>query len=171
MQFLCLSHCDALLTGVNDKHGGGLAFHVGDTAHEFLELFNLKLQLRDLFFRKQVERAVLFHRFELLQTLNALLDGFEVCQHAAKPTGVDIGHTAAGSLLTDGILRLLLRADEKDFLPVRCELAHKHIGLFQLAHGFLQINDIDAVALGEDILRHFGVPPTGLMAEVDTRFQ
>ena len=107
----------------------------------------------------------------LLDVMLPKMDGFEVCQHAAKPTGVDIGHTAAGSLLTDGILRLLLRADEKDFLPVRCELAHKHIGLFQLAHGFLQINDIDAVALGEDILRHFGVPPTGLMAEVDTRFQ
>jgi len=35
----------------------------------------------------------------------------------------------------------------------------------------LQVNDVDAVPRRENELRHFGIPSSGLMAEVDSRFQ
>ena len=42
------------------------------------------------------------------------------------------------------------------------------LGLIKLLHGLLQVDDIDAVALGEDELCHLGVPTAGLVTEVHT---
>ena len=80
-------------------------------------------------------------------------------------------HAAAGSLVTDGILSLLLGADEQDLAALSSGVAHEVVSLIQLLHGLLQVDDVDAVALGEDVLSHLGVPTTGLVTEVDTCFE
>ena len=75
------------------------------------------------------------------------------------------------SLFLDRVLRLLLGADEKDGLAVGRQLADEVVSLFELLDGLLQVDDVDAVALGVDVGGHFGVPAAGLVAEVDAGFQ
>ena len=73
--------------------------------------------------------------------------------------------------LADSLLCLLLGADEQQGLAVLRQLTDEVISLFQLADGLLQVNDIDAVALGVDVGSHLGVPAAGLVTEVDARLQ
>ena len=80
-------------------------------------------------------------------------------------------HAAAQSLVTDGLLSLLLGADEQDVAALSCNFLHVVVSLVQLLHGLLQIDDVDAVTLGEDVLRHFGVPSSGLVTEMDACFK
>ena len=167
MQLLSLGDGNFFLARVYDEHGGRHLLHPRNTAHELIQLLNLKLEFCDLFLRQQIKRAICLHGAQLLEALNTALDGLEVGQHTAEPTGVDIWHLAAGRLLTDGILCLLLGADKEHLVAVGSELADKVIGLFELADRLLKVDDVDTVALCEDVTGHFGVPPAGLMAEVD----
>ena len=77
-------------------------------------------------------------------------------------------HAATQSLVTDGLLSLLLGADEQDVAALSCNFLHVVVSLVQLLHGLLQVNDIDTIALGEDVLSHLGVPAAGLVTEVHT---
>ena len=43
-------------------------------------------------------------------------------------------------------------------------------GFVQHDGGLLQIDDVDAITLSEDILLHAGIPAAGLMPEVGTGF-
>ena len=120
---------------------------------------------------QHVEGAVGLHGLELVQTVDTGAHGLEVGHHAAQPTGVDVVLTAAGSLVLDGFLSLLLGAHEQQGLAVLRQLTDEVVSLLQLLHGLLQVDDIDAVALRVDIGSHLGVPATGLMTEVDACFQ
>ena len=80
-------------------------------------------------------------------------------------------HAAALGLLPHEISGLLLRADKEHSAPGAHRLAHGLASGFDLADRLLQVNDVDAVALGEDIGPHFGVPTPGLVPEVGSRFQ
>ena len=97
--------------------------------------------------------------------------GLEVGEHTAQPAGVDIVHTDALGLFLDGIGGLLFGADEKEGAVVLGQGADEVIGLFQLLHGLLEIDDVDAVALAVNVLGHLGVPAAGLVSEVDAGFQ
>ncbi len=44
-------------------------------------------------------------------------------------------------------------------------------GLLEHLQGLLQVDDVNAVALAEDVLLHLGVPALGLMPEVNSRFE
>ena len=61
---------------------------------------------------------------------------------------------------------LLLGAHEQQALAVLRQLTDEVVSLLQLLHGLLQVDDIDPIALSEDVGSHLGVPPTGLVAEV-----
>ena len=106
-----------------------------------------------------------------VQTVHAAAHGLEVGEHAAQPAGVHIVHAHAGGLLLDGLLGLLLGAHEEDGLALLAQLTDEVIGLLQLLHGLLQVDDIDPVALGVDVGRHLGIPTTGLVAEVHAGLQ
>ena len=69
----------------------------------------------------------------------------------------------------DRLLRLLLGAHEQDVLAGEHTLAHGLVRFLDRDDGLLQIDDVDAVALGEDVPRHARIPALGLMSEVDTR--
>ena len=80
-------------------------------------------------------------------------------------------HAAAGSLVTDGLLSLLLGANKQDLAAVSSNIADKVVSLIEFLYGLLQVNDVDAVALGEDVLCHLGVPAAGLMTEMHAGFE
>ena len=91
------------------------------------------------------------------------LGALEVREHTAEPTLVDVGLTHALSLLSDGFLGLLLGADEEDRAAVGHGLLDEFEGVVDVAQRLLQVDDVDAVALGEDEALHLRVPTTGLV--------
>ena len=44
-------------------------------------------------------------------------------------------------------------------------------GALEQLQAFLKVDDINAVALSEDVFLHLGIPALGLVAEVDTSLQ
>ena len=171
MQLASLCNRVALLAGVNDEQSAGELLHVLDAAEILLELGDFALMLDDFLLRKHCERAVLFHLLELCQTVDTGTHGAEVGQHTAEPAGVDVVLTDALSLFLDRVLRLLLGANEQDGLTVCSKVTHEGVCLFELLDRLLQVNDVDAVALGVDVGCHFGVPAAGLVTEVDASFE
>ena len=80
-------------------------------------------------------------------------------------------HAAAARRLLHGFARGALRADEQDAAAVGDHLANERGRIVVERQGLFQVDDVDPVALPEDERRHLGVPETGLMSEVDARFQ
>jgi hypothetical protein len=115
--------------------------------------------------------ARLAHLVELLEPGDGLPDRREVGEGTAQPAVVDVELPAAGGLLQHGLLGLLLGAHEEHDAPVGGEVAHERVGLAELLEGLLQVDDVDAVALAEDVLLHLRVPALGLVAEVDPGLQ
>ena len=160
-----------LFTGVDDEQGAGELLHLLDTAQVLLQLLLLGLDGDNFLLGQQIELAVLFHLLNVLETGDTGLDGLEVGEHTAQPTLVHIEHLAALGFLLDAFLSLLLGAYKENGLILSGQVTDEVIGLFYLLDGHLQIDDVDAVALGEDVLLHLGVPATGLMAEMYTGLQ
>ena len=129
------------------------------------------VELDNFLLGQQIEGAVLLHGLELLEPADAAADGAEVGEHTAQPPGVDVMNAGAGRFIADGILRLLLGAHKKHGFAVGRQIAHEHIRFLQLADRFLQVDDINAVALRKNIRGHFGVPAAGLVSEVDAGLQ
>ena len=69
---------------------------------------------------------------------------------------------------SDRLLGLLLRADEQDLVATGDGLADEFEGDVETLDGLGQVDDVDPVALGEDVGLHLRVPAAGLVAEVDT---
>ncbi len=68
-------------------------------------------------------------------------------------------------------LELALGADEQHVFAAHNDLANELPRQLELSQRLLEVNDVDAVALGENEAAHLGVPPARLMAEVDTGFE
>ncbi len=103
---------------------------------------------------------------ELLEAVDPLVHGLEVREHAAQPALVDVGHPDAGRLLGDRLLGLLLGADEHDRAALGDRLLDEGVGAVDVGQRLLQVDDVDAVALGHDEALHLRVPATGLVPEV-----
>src|SRR6185295_7514760 len=58
-----------------------------------------------------------------------------------------------------------------DRAAVRDGLAHELVGPVDVGQRLLQVDDVDAVALGEDVALHLRVPAAGLVPEVHTGVQ
>ena len=108
-------------------------------------------------------------RFELLELADLLLDRLEVGQHATEPTLRDEHATTTFGFITDDGGELALGADEEDVLTAQDDFAHELLRELDLAQRLLQIDDVNAIALGENEPAHLGVPTTGLVTEVNAR--
>jgi hypothetical protein len=144
----------------------GRAGHLADAAEGALELDALAGQHERLLLRQHRLAAGGLDELELLEALQALVDGLEVGEHAAEPALGDVRHADAGRLLGDRLLRLALGADEHDRPAVGDRLLDEVVGAVDVAQGLGQVDDVDAVALGEDEALHLRVPALGLVPEV-----
>ncbi len=161
-----------LLLGVHDPDGAGHLLHLADTTEGLLQLGLLAREHEKLLLGQTGRGDVLeVDLLELLEALQTLVDGREVGEHAAQPALVDEGHADAGGLLGDGLLRLLLRADEHDRAAVGDGLLDELEGAVDVRQRLEQVDDVDAVALREDEALHLRVPTTGLVTEVDAALQ
>ena len=84
---------------------------------------------------------------------------------------VDVRHVDALRLALDGVLRLLLRADEEDGAAALGDVAEKLLRLVEPLRRLREVDDVDAAALREDEAAHLGVPAPRLVAEVDSGLQ
>ena len=80
---------------------------------------------------QQVELAFALQAAQLVQALDAVGDRAPVRQQAAEPAVVDVRHADARRLLRDGVLRLLLRADEEDRAAALGDVARELVGLLE----------------------------------------
>src|SRR6185436_3970615 len=167
LELLSLGHRDPLLARIDDVHRRGQALHQLDPEEGLLELPALAVQPGRLLLRDALELPRVAHVLEALQVIDRLADRREVRERAAQPPLVHVEHPAAGGLVGDGLLRLLLRADEQDRPPGGRQVAREPLRVPELLEGLLQVDDVDAVPLPEDVLRHLRVPALGLVAEVD----
>ena len=72
---------------------------------------------------------------------------------------------SASALHDAGELRL--GADEEDVLAAQDDVARELLRELDLPERLLEIDDVDAVPLGEDEAAHLGIPAAGLVPEVD----
>jgi hypothetical protein len=90
---------------------------------------------------------------------------------SVPPTLVHVEPPAARGLLEHGVLGLLLRPDEQHAAAAGGQLADERVRLAEFLQCFLQIDDVNAVALTEDVLLHLRVPALGLVAEMHPGLQ
>jgi hypothetical protein len=74
-------------------------------------------------------------------------------------------------LFGDRVLRLALGAHKQHNLAVGGQILHELRRLFEHLQRLLQIDDVNPVALAEDVFLHLGIPALRLMPEVNTRFE
>ncbi len=110
-------------------------------------------------------------RFHVLEALERGLDRLEVGEHAAEPTVVDVGHAGARRFFGDDLARLALGADKQHGTLVGRQLADVAQRVAEQRGGLLKVDDVDAVAMAEDVRGHARVPVPGLVAEVNTSLQ
>jgi hypothetical protein len=91
----------------------------------------------------------------------------DFCTVSAEPALIDVELTAAFGFFFDGILRLALGSDKQEARTVHRFLSHEFDCFFEKPLGFLKINNVNSVALSEDVLFHLRVPPLDLVAEMD----
>ena len=101
------------------------------------------------------------------QVVDPLLDRGPVGERAAQPALVDVRHAAAVGFLLHRGLGLAFGADKQDRAALGDGVLDKLGVLVQAQHSLLQVDDMDAAALGENVRAHLGVPPPSAMPEVD----
>ena len=151
--------------GIDDEHGARQAAHAPNAAHRSVQLLDLLGELASFLLREPLELACLASGLERLEALNASLDGHEVREQATEPTGVHVVLPGAGRLLADCLLGLLLRADEQNRFAAPRRLANELQCREEARPGLGQVDDVDPVALGKDVLAHLGIPAAGLVSE------
>jgi hypothetical protein len=148
-----------------------IPFHLLNAAKVFFKLFALTLKPEDLLFGKPVDASVFDHGIEFFEAVDSLLDCFKIGKHPAQPSLVDKKHAATVGFFLDGVTGLLLGTYEKNAFARGYGIGHELVGCIEKPDGALQIYDINPVASAKDKGFHFGVPPAGLMAEMNPCFQ
>ena len=166
-----LAHGVVLVLGIDDEQRVGQVVHVANAAQRELELGVLLVETGLLLLGVRIEATIGLHGLDLLHALHARANRGEIGEHAAHPAVVDVGHAAALGSGLDGLLSLLLGADEEDLLAGGAQVEQEAVRIVDSVERLLEIEDVDAVALAEDVRFHLRVPAAGLVAEVNAGFQ
>ena len=100
-----------------------------------------------------------------------LLHRVEVGEQPAEPALAHVEHAAVLGDRLDRVLGLLLGADEEDHAALRREVLGERPRPLEQLDRLHQVDDVDAVALAEDVAAHLRVPAARLVAEVDAGLQ
>ena len=166
-----LFHGVGLFLYVNDEQGGRKARQIGDRTEVLLQLRALAGDLEFLALGEIIERAVGGHLVDGGHFLDGFTYGGEVCQHTAGPTLGDVRHSDGCHLFGNNFLGLFLGRYEQHAATALGDLLDGRSSLIDLQDGFVQVDDVDAVLLHEDVRSHFGVPFALQVTKVRTGFQ
>ena len=160
-----------MVADVDDEQRVGQRVHLFDAAQTAVQLVELTLQSECFALAHFLEGAVLRHGVEIFQALDRCFDRLEVGKHPSQPAMIDIRHAGALRFLGDNVTRLTLGADKKYGAAVGCQLADVLHRLLVHRHRLFEIDDVNLVALPEDIVCHLRVPIARLVPEMDARLQ
>jgi hypothetical protein len=104
---------------------------------------------------------------KLFHVPQSVADGDEIRQRSAKPPAVHIVLPGAIGFALNDVLGLLLGAHKEDLATSGCRIDDKVMRGREEGNCLLQIDDMNAVTLGEDVRLHLRVPALCLMPEVD----
>src|SRR5690606_11041393 len=121
-----------------------------------------------LLLRVELVGALLHPSLQILEPPDLLPDRREVRQHPPEPALRHVDAAATLRLLLDDRAALTLRAHEQDAVPLERHLPGGLLRLSQELERLLEVDDVDAVPLREDVLPHLRVPAAGLVPEMDT---
>ena len=124
-----------------------------------------------LFLSVITQGAVLFHFFNLIETLQGFFDGLEVGHHTTQPALSDKGLATGLCRLLGRSLSLLLGAYKENISSRGYDLGKKGDGLIQQCGGLIEVDYMNAVASLKDVRFHLRIPTTGLVSEVNTCFE
>ena len=82
-----------------------------------------------------------------------------------------VQHAGVLGDVADRVLGLLLGPDEQDHPALRGQVLDEGPGPLQQDLGLQQVDDVDAVALAEDVAAHLRMPAARLMAEMHAGLQ
>ena len=71
----------------------------------------------------------------------------------------------------DGFLGLALGADKQNCFPLAGKIADEAARFAEHFEGFLQVNNVNPVALAKNVFFHFRIPAPRLVTEVDSGLQ
>ena len=94
----------------------------------------------------------------------------EACRRFRLPVG-DIEGARADSFVDDDLLGLWLGADEEDLAAFGNDRFEGFVGSVDSFNGLGKIDDVDAIAGAIDEAAHLWVPLSGLVSEVNSRFE
>jgi hypothetical protein len=136
-----------------------------------VELLELAQHHHPLLRRQQLELALVPETAELVETLDSLGDRAPVRQQPAEPAVVHVRHAYPLGLGFDGVLGLLLRADEEHRPTAAGEIAGEVVCALERVERLAQVDDVDAAARSVQEAAHLGVPAARLVAEVHPGLQ
>src|SRR5579872_6511226 len=160
-----------LFLAVDDEEGRRQPAHGSNAAQQAVQLRHLVPEFQLLLLGTQIHLARELHSLKLVQSPQPLLNGLEVGKQPAQPALVHVELVGSNRFVTHGLLGLLLGADKEHLLTRRRKVANVLERVLQAVDGLLKVDDVNAVALREDVTAHLWVPAAGLMAEMDTRLQ
>ena len=131
---MCFLYADAFLLRIYYENSVWDSLHVLDTAKVLLELLLLFLKLDNFFLRKNIKCSVLFHLLDVLKSLDSALDCLEVSEHTAKPSLINIVHSATLCLSLNCVLSLLLSTYEKDCSALLCNIIYCIVSFINLTY-------------------------------------
>ena len=165
-QALRLANGDVFLVRVDYEDKTGKPGHVLDTRQVTFELPALPIEEQALLLRVELERALFRSALEILEPPDVLLHRLEVREHSAKPALGNVERARALGLGSHRALELRLGADEENVASASHHFVHEITCPIQLPEGLLQVDQVNAAPLGEDVLTHLRVPAVRLVAEV-----
>ncbi len=161
---------DGFTRAVHDDDGIRQSFEIADALEVALQLGPLATQAGEFLLGHGLDIGEIGEFFEIIQTGHALADGGHVGERAAQPAVIHIKLATGLGGFFHGVLRLAFAAYEEDALASAGDVAKEIGGDFNLLEGFLNVDDVDAVAGFEDESLHFWIPTAGLMAKMDSCF-
>src|SRR5678815_5991753 len=99
------------------------------------------------------DRTIGLHALQILESFDRLLDRLEVGEQATEPALVHEILTALLRFFANRVLRLSLGADKENSLAfvLSDEISHEGDRLAKHALSFLQVDDVNAIALAKDV--------------------
>ena len=162
-----LGNSNVLLVGIDDEQHTGKACHLLDAAERSLELRDLAF-LGDLLLLGENVKAPLFPiPLKLVEAIDGGLHRLVVGKHSTEPAVSNPILASASGSLSDQIRSLTLGANKEHLLAARDGRADEVAGLPKLNGSLLQIDDVNAVLLPENVRLHLRVPSLGLVTKVN----
>src|SRR5215472_4507474 len=113
----------------------------------------------------------LLYLLDVFQSADAFTNGGKVGECAAEPTLVHIELPARQGSLFYGFLCLFLATDEQNPAAASRDILKKRRCTLELPHRFIEVDDVNLIALFENEWLHLWIPTLRLVSKMNTSFQ